>query len=231
MRRQNPQDRLEHLVEAAIKVFMCVGYRRAQIAEIAREMGIAPGTVYLYVESKEALFDLALQHAFGKTPQIERECLPLPTPTSAEILARVNAEFADRTLLPSFAKATLEENSAEQTYAQMSAVITLLYQNIYRRHRALSIMEASVHDWPELFELYYGVRRDVLLRLTEFLESGISAGRLRPVPDTAASARLILETIAWFAYHRMGDPEQDTMNEETALATVVDGLVHAYILK
>lgn len=231
MGRYNPQDRLDLLIEAAIKVFMRVGYRRAQIADIAREMGVAPGTVYLYVKSKEALFDLALQQAFGNTLTIDPNSLPLHTPTAAEILARVEAQFADRMLFPPLRAVTSEENSVAQTTADVSAMISELYQRVYRRRRVLSIIEASALDWPELFELYYGVRRDLLFRLTEYLESGIRAKRLRPVPDTPASARLILETIAWFAYHRAGDPEPDNMNEEIALATVVDALVNAYIQK
>jgi hypothetical protein len=49
------------------------------------------------------------------------------------------------------------------------------------------------------------------------------------VPDTAVAARLILETISWFAYHRFGDPEPDTFAESVVRATVVDTLVHAYV--
>src|SRR5918911_541542 len=65
MPRPRPPDRLEQLAESAVKVFTARGYRRAQMADVAREMGVAPGTLYLYVESKEALFDLAVRHALA----------------------------------------------------------------------------------------------------------------------------------------------------------------------
>ena len=94
MKRKSPAARLDLMVQAAITVFIRVGYRRAQMADIAREMGVAPGTLYLYVESKEALFDLALRHASGNELPVNADCLPLPTPSPAEILARVRTEFS-----------------------------------------------------------------------------------------------------------------------------------------
>ena len=50
----------------------------------------------------------------------------------------------------------------------------------------------------------------------------------RPVPDTTAAARLILETIAFFALHRHYDPDPTAMDDALAEATVVDALVNAY---
>jgi len=58
MARKTPPNRLEQLVEHATRVFVEQGYRRTQIADVAAAMGVAKGTIYLCVESKEALFDL-----------------------------------------------------------------------------------------------------------------------------------------------------------------------------
>jgi AcrR family transcriptional regulator len=41
---------------AALELFGRYGYRRTSIDDIARQAGIAKGTVYLYVENKESLF-------------------------------------------------------------------------------------------------------------------------------------------------------------------------------
>ena len=54
--------RLRELVEAALGVFCRQGYERAQVADVAKVMGVAVGTIYLYVEGKEALFDLVIRH-------------------------------------------------------------------------------------------------------------------------------------------------------------------------
>ena len=63
MARQIPDDRLAQLLEAATGVFIEQGYRRTQMADVAAALGVAKGTLYLYVESKEALFDLVCRYA------------------------------------------------------------------------------------------------------------------------------------------------------------------------
>ena len=61
MARTRPADRIAKLVDAAVAVFCRKGYRRTQMADIASEMGVSPGSLYNYVASKEALFFFALE--------------------------------------------------------------------------------------------------------------------------------------------------------------------------
>jgi len=213
------------LIETAIGVFMRVGYRRAQVADIAHEMGVAPGTVYLYVESKEALFDIALQRACGRDPQIDLERLPVPAPSQQQILSHITSEFRPLVVEKSAAPAP----GADGVGAELTGLLSQLYDAIHLKHRGIGMIEASAHDWPELFELFYGVRRELIRNLTEYLDTRIGQGLLRRAPDTPSSARLILETISWFAYHRASDAEPDSVSEELGRATVVDLLVHAFL--
>jgi AcrR family transcriptional regulator len=53
MPRTIPAGRLEQLVECATRVFIDQGYRRTQMADVADALGVAKGTLYLCVESKE----------------------------------------------------------------------------------------------------------------------------------------------------------------------------------
>lgn len=41
------------ILEAAVRSFARTGYHRTRVADIAREAGVADGTVYIYFESKE----------------------------------------------------------------------------------------------------------------------------------------------------------------------------------
>ena len=43
------------ILEVARKRFETYGYRRTNIAEIARDAGVAPGTIYRHFEGKEDL--------------------------------------------------------------------------------------------------------------------------------------------------------------------------------
>ncbi|MBC7341936.1 MAG: TetR/AcrR family transcriptional regulator [Clostridia bacterium] len=46
-------EKYDAILEAALKVFAEVGFHRAQVSRIAREAGVADGTVYLYFKNKE----------------------------------------------------------------------------------------------------------------------------------------------------------------------------------
>lgn len=55
-RRPTADTKREAIFDAALELFGRYGYRRTSIDDIARAAGVAKGTVYLYVENKEALF-------------------------------------------------------------------------------------------------------------------------------------------------------------------------------
>jgi len=46
-------DKYRDILEAAVKTFSRTGYHRTRVADIAREAGVADGTVYLYFKNKE----------------------------------------------------------------------------------------------------------------------------------------------------------------------------------
>ena len=53
--RATAGDKREAILRAATKVFAQNGYFNSKVADIAREAGVADGTVYLYFKSKEEI--------------------------------------------------------------------------------------------------------------------------------------------------------------------------------
>jgi TetR/AcrR family fatty acid metabolism transcriptional regulator len=51
-----PKNKKQQIIDAAIRVLNCKEYHEYPVDEIAREAGIAKGTIYLYFTSKEELF-------------------------------------------------------------------------------------------------------------------------------------------------------------------------------
>src|SRR4029450_13479148 len=76
-RRPDRQDRLEDLGRSGAAVFASRGYRRTQMADVAREMGVSPGNLYNYVDSKDALFHLVLRRVLGERPGDQPFALPV----------------------------------------------------------------------------------------------------------------------------------------------------------
>ena len=62
-------DKREAILRAAITVFARAGYFNSKVADIARQAGVADGTVYLYFKSKEeilhSIFDRSVEDALG----------------------------------------------------------------------------------------------------------------------------------------------------------------------
>src|SRR5262245_44636224 len=94
MARQVPAQRFQDLVDAATAVFIAQGYRRTQMADVAAAMGLAKGTVYLTVESKEALFDVALRYADVSRPIAAPAKLPVATPARGRTLRYARERLA-----------------------------------------------------------------------------------------------------------------------------------------
>lgn len=54
------EDRREHILQAAMRVFARKGFMRARNKDIADEAGITPGLIYHYFKSKEALLEAVI---------------------------------------------------------------------------------------------------------------------------------------------------------------------------
>src|SRR6187401_1511601 len=105
MPRRRPDDKFHQVLETAASVFIEQGFRRTQMADVAAAMGVAKGTLYLYVESKEALFDAALRYIDSDDVAAEPPKLPISTPRSEDTLAYVRTELARNAEIPSLTAA------------------------------------------------------------------------------------------------------------------------------
>lgn len=92
-REQQKNVRRDAILAAARKVFASEGYEGATIADIAREAGVAAGTVYLYYQSKIDLF-AALNEQFFAAIQKALIEAKAPPDVRGGTRARINAVFA-----------------------------------------------------------------------------------------------------------------------------------------
>jgi len=229
MVRSKPAARIASLIEAAVRVFSLKGFRRAQMADIAREMGVSPGLLYNYVESKEALFYLVVDRGFGRTPPTEPPSLPVRTPQPGAIAKRIAERFRVEAALPALT-AALKRPRAEHPAAELEAVVRELYAVNYQTAHAITMLDRSALDMPELAALFYGrMRGGLIARLTQLIESRIEAHQFRRLPHPAVAARLIVETVNWFARNRRGDPASKEISDEAAEETTVDFIVNSLV--
>src|SRR5437867_992642 len=153
MARRIPDDRLQRLVECATEVFIEHGYRRTQMADIAAAMGIAKGTLYLYVESKEALFDLVGRCADVERPFEKPPKLPVRTPKPGATLKYVR-ERLTKTQVPPTLIAALSQQRVDDPRAELEGIVRDLYDTVARNRRGLKVLDRSARDHPALAALW-----------------------------------------------------------------------------
>lgn len=54
--KRRPDARPEEILDAALQVFDAQGFARTRLEDVARSAGVSKGTLYLYFDSKDALF-------------------------------------------------------------------------------------------------------------------------------------------------------------------------------
>jgi len=71
----------QQIIEAAIRVFARNGYYSSRVSDIAREAGIASGTIYLYFKTKEEiLVTLFREKMAAFVAYLRREIAQVPEP-------------------------------------------------------------------------------------------------------------------------------------------------------
>jgi AcrR family transcriptional regulator len=229
MPRAIPESRFEALIEAATAVFLEQGYRRTQIADVAARMGLAKGSIYTYVESKEALFDCVLRHADRRGPIDLPETLPVATPPPGETLETVRRRIAEEGALPALA-AALSRARVSNVAAELETILSELYDALARHRTAIKLLDRCAPDYPELAKLWYRDGREgALSLLTGYVEDRTRRGRLRAIEDGAVAVRIVLETLVFWAVHRHWDPSPQTVDEASAKRTVLTFLIRALV--
>lgn len=229
MPRSIPEHRFQELVEAATAVFLEQGYRRTQVADVAARMGLSKGSVYTYVESKEALFDCVLRHA----DQAERidlpETLPVATPRPEATLEIVKRRLAEEGVLPSLT-AALSRARVVDARKELETVLGELYDALARHRTAIQLLDRCAADYPELAKVWYGAGREGALSLLgRYLDDRARRGRLRRFEDGAVAARIVLETLVFWAVHRHWDPSPQAVAEASAKRAALAFLTSALV--
>ena len=87
----NPEEKQELIRQAAIRIFSRKGFYNARAEEIAREAGIAVGTIYNYFVSKEEILISIFKTEFEQQMQVFRNLLASDLP----VLEKINKILQD----------------------------------------------------------------------------------------------------------------------------------------
>jgi AcrR family transcriptional regulator len=230
MARTRPPDRFQQLRDAALRVFGTKGLRRSRMAEIAAAMKVSPGSLYNYVESKEALFHWLLERGANDDAVEAPAALPIRSPAPGALEERLREQLAAGFHLPLF-EAALGRRRVGDAPAELEALLREMYERIERSRRSMTMVERSALDLPDLFQIYFVTqRRDFFERFARYVARRQTAGHFRDDVDPVVAARLLLETVTYFARHRFGDPDPGLLPDDDAVRDDVIRLAVASLL-
>lgn len=230
MARKRRAGAVYDLVRAGLVVFAGSGFRDAQMVDVAREMGVALGTVYSYVESKEALFGLVIDRV-GTTDYEADIALPVRTPPIDELLERTRGRIEGLTRLPVLAAAQRRRRPADPR-EELYGVLEEFWDLTLTTRLAADMIERSARDWPQLADLFYDqIRRDLFDRLQSYVARRVRGEQFRVDGDPRVIARTMVETVTFWARHRYGDRDvagvADADVRPIVLAFLVDAVAGA----
>ena len=143
-------DKPQQIIEAAIRVFARNGYYNSRVSDIAREAGIASGTIYLYFKTKDAILVTLFREKMAEwVASVRREVAAERDPL-AKVRKIVALHFR-----------VLEENP------ELAEVLQVELRQGQKFFRGASAHEVSA---------YFGVINDVI---NDVLEEGAASGQIR----------------------------------------------------
>ena len=227
MVRTKQASRITDIAAAATQEFGRLGYRRTQMASVAKEAGMSTGAIYTYVASKEALLHLVFTVGFGKLGA--EPDLPVVAPPLADTIALI-ADGLRRSVGSPRLRAALEGGPPDDIRAEFTTIVEERYDTVADVWPLLAVAERCAVDIPELQDLYFRRgRRGQVSSLTRYLDARAESGLLRKFPDTEVAARTFVETVVWVAWHRREDKDPTSYDEATARATVIELMCNAFV--
>lgn len=151
----------DDILAAALRVFAETGYARARLEDVAREAGVSKATLYLYFDSKQAIFEALVRSAV--VPNVERlEALVAGWQDSSAALLR--------TLVLAIARVVVE--------SELSAFPKLIIAE------AANFPDLAQFYRAQVIERVLGV-------LASIIERGIASGEFRPTDPRLAARLVI----------------------------------------
>ena len=140
---------------------------------------MSTGSLFTYVESKEALFHLVFLHWFDMFSE-RLPVLPVATPGPGETLAVIEAGLR-HVQMPRIRAALVEEAPADVA-EELREIVVERYALIERYWPLLRVIERCAVEMPGLEAAWFGLARaGTYAELGSYLKRRMEAGLLRPM--------------------------------------------------
>jgi AcrR family transcriptional regulator len=185
----------KQILDGARRVFLGSGFAAASMGEIAREAKVSKGTLYVYFDSKEALFAALIDEAKGETAE-HRMALD-PEADVREVLTGFAMRLIDRLMAPAHIALVRMVIGISEKFPDLARIfyeagpnhgrrlVTAYLEEQDRRGR-MSVRDAEIAAWQFLSMVTYPVTVHMVLGG----QPAPDAARIRAYAEAAVSTFL-----------------------------------------
>lgn len=218
---------LDHIIDSARSVFIADGYRHARVDVIARLAGVSVGTVYRYVEGKEALFELVLRRVAGD-PTVAAVPRPFRAGRAPALVTHLRGRLTESAPLARL-RATVSIDPPADAAGEFEDIVRAVYRWHVEYGDALSLIARRARDRPDLAMMDDTLRRDLHALLTRYLKRRMTSGIVRSLPDVNLAAWVLAMNCATLAAE--SDVSRDAQaTEDSAEATLIGLMSSAFLV-
>ena len=218
------ENRLQTIYEAACSLFINKGYMRTQMKDIAKEIGLSTGMLYVYFKGKKEILEFILKCTIAPD-FIDQEFhypideLPFEGLTDEIVVAlqENHQTFSE----------PLSRQAEGYSFEQM---LSDAFDTISRYGTGCLVLEKNINDVGKLGGYYLNYRKEFFNHILAYVNLYISNGEVREVKHPELTAQQIIETLSWWGMHVQNDAFEPQKNIPRALAKEIclDNLIHAY---
>lgn len=219
-------DRIKSIADAATTLFLQQGYSKTQISHIAKAVGVSVGTIYLDFSGKEEIMHFVLKCTID--PDFINNDFERPITNNLfigledDIVALFEKTGGD------FAKHLKNEGSNYSFENLIADAFDLLAQYAV----GCLFIEKNQFDFQYLAEYYQNYRKKFLATMTNYMESFVVNGTVRPLEHLELSTTLIIEILSWWTMDiRYTSFQTRDIPRSLAKKVCLDNIITAYQYK
>jgi AcrR family transcriptional regulator len=140
---RRPEARREELVDAALAIFGERGFRSTTLEDVAKQAGVSKGTVYLYFDSKDALFRAMVERKVVSLIEVGEALVRSHDGSAAELLGLLLSRMCDLVSRDDMVRLT---RLVQSELSHFPEVRRFYFEQVIQRHRRLlrSVVERGV---------------------------------------------------------------------------------------
>jgi AcrR family transcriptional regulator len=217
------ENRMRSIFDAASHLFINKGYARTQIKDIAKEIGLSTGMLYVYFTGKRDILNFILKGTIDQAFITQGFELPIRSELFDSLDNEIINAFEENTKAFSSHLDNITEYPLEQMLSDAFEVIS-------KYGIGCLLIEKNPDDLRKLTAYYKEYRKKFYGQVLSYITQYMQTGTFRQVEHPQYITRLIIETLSWWGMHITNDAYeiQKDIPIETAKAVCMDNLLHAY---